>query len=282
MPGGAVESERFEVTGKGDATLQALASIPATLKAVVALAHGYAEHSGRYRHVIDALNQSGYAVFAVDHRGHGACTARRATIRRFDEFVDDFHFLVERARTRFPATPLFVLGHSMGGLIAIRYALRHQHDLAGLVLSGPALIVGESVPTWQTRLLLFLSRLAPELPLLPATQGLLSRDPEVERRMLADPLCYHGRIRLGLARELYLAAEETRNHLAEIALPFLLMHGAADQVTSPHGSDPLYEQSKSTDKAIKLWPNDRHEIFNELDAAAVIATMCDWMDARVA
>ncbi|HKG26206.1 MAG TPA: lysophospholipase [Thermomicrobiales bacterium] len=278
MPGGAVESERFEVTGNGGATLQALASIPAAPKAVVALTHGYAEHTGRYRHVIDALNQSDYTVFAVDHRGHGACTGRRATIRRFDEFVDDFHLLVERARSRFSTIPRFVLAHSMGGLIAIRYALRHQHELAGLVLSGPALIVGESVPTWQTRLLLYLSRLAPDLPLLPATPGLLSRDPEVERRMLADPLCYHGRIRLGLARELYLAAEETRNHLAAITLPFLVMHGAVDRVTSPRGSELLYDQAKSTDKTIKLWPDDRHEIFNELDADAVIATMRDWMD----
>jgi acylglycerol lipase len=278
----AIESERFEVTGNGGVTLQTLAAIPPSPKAIVALAHGYGEHVGRYGHVIEPLNQREYAVFAVDHRGHGACTGRRASIRRFDNFVDDFHVLVERARSRFPSLPLYVLGHSMGGLIATRYALRYQRDLTGLVLSGPALIVGESVPAWQTRVLIVLSRLLPDLPLLPFTSGLLSRDPEVERRALADPLCYHGRTRLGLARELYLAAEDARNHLAEITLPFLVMHGGADKVTSPRGSEMLYQQAQSTDKTLKLWPEDRHEIFNELDADAVIATMCDWLDERVA
>jgi alpha-beta hydrolase superfamily lysophospholipase len=119
------------------------------------------------------------------------------------------------------------------------------------------------------------------LPLLPATPGLLSHDPEVERRMQADPLCYHGRIRLGLARELYLAAADSRNNFAEITLPFLVMHGAADQITSPRGSELLYQQARSTDKTLKLWPEDRHEIFNEIDADAVIGVMCDWLDAHL-
>jgi alpha-beta hydrolase superfamily lysophospholipase len=153
--------------------------------------------------------------------------------------------------------------------------------MTGLVLSGPALIVGESVPAWQTRVLIVLSRALPDLPLLPFTPGLLSRDPEVEKRALADPLCYHGRTRLGLARELYLAADDARGHLSEITLPFLVMHGGADKVTSPRGSEMLYQQARSTDKTFKLWPEDRHEIFNEIDQDAVIAMMCDWLDERV-
>lgn len=169
----------------------------------------------------------------------------------------------------------------MGGLIAVRYALRHQHELAGLVLSGGALIVGERVPVWQTRLLLLLSRLAPDLPLLPSTPGILSRDPEVDRRVAADPLCYAGKTRLGMAREIYLAGEDARAHLAELTLPLLVMHGDADRLTSPRGSELLSQQARSTDKTLKLWPDDRHEIFNELDADMVIAFMCDWLDARV-
>jgi alpha-beta hydrolase superfamily lysophospholipase len=273
-------SERFEVKCRDGVTLQALAWGPVMPKAVVALAHGYAEHTGRYRHVIEALNGRGYAVFAVDHRGHGACRGRRASIRRFDDFVDDFHVLVERARTENPSGPLFVLGHSMGGLIATRYALRHQRNLAGLILSGAALIVGESVPIWQTRLLQLLSRVAPDLPMLPSTPGVLSRDPEVERRFAADPLCYRGKVRLGLARELYLAARDARSHFAELSLPLLVMHGADDRLTSPRGSELLYQQARSAEKTLKLWPDDRHEIFNELDAEAVIGFMCDWLDGR--
>jgi alpha-beta hydrolase superfamily lysophospholipase len=272
--------QEFDLTGGGDVPLKAIESAPTDPKAVVALAHGYGEHAGRYRHVIAALNDRGYAVFAVDHRGHGASGGPRASIRRFDDFVDDFQLLVERARAALPTIPLFVLGHSMGGLIATRYALRDQRALSGLVLSGAALIVGETVSAWQARLLLFLSRLTPDLPALPFIPGVLSRDPEVESRVAADPLCHHGRTRLCLARELYLAAADTRSHLAELTLPLLVMHGAADRLTSPRGSELAYQRARSADKTLRLWPDDRHEIFNELDADEVIAFTCDWLDTR--
>ena len=147
---------------------------PGTSKALVALAHGVAEHSGRYEHVIAALRVHGYGVYAMDHRGHGRSGGPRASIARFDDYVDDFDLLVQRARQQHPTTPVFVLGHSMGGLIAARYALRHQAELAGLVLSGPVLVIDEHVPRWQKRLLLAIARIAPETALIPSTPGVLS------------------------------------------------------------------------------------------------------------
>jgi acylglycerol lipase len=273
--------ERFDLITSDGLKLKATSSVPARPRGCVILAHGYAEHTGRYHHVIDALNERGLAVYAVDHRGHGNWTGRRASIRHFDTYVDDFHLLVEYARRQLDSRPLFVLGHSMGGLIAIRYALRHQSDLSGMVLTGPALMVGTDVAPWQTRLLIALSRLAPERALLPPTPGVLSRNPEVERAFAADPLCYSGRVRLGLARELYLAGKETCSHLRELRLPFLVMHGTDDRLTDPRGSERLYAESPATDKTLKLWPDDRHELFNELDANAVIRVMCEWFDARV-
>lgn len=277
--------ERGELVGAGGVRLSTgewRAADGSSPKAVVVLAHGYAEHVGRYAHVIAALVERGYAVVALDHRGHGHSDGPRAVVRRFDDYVDDLHLLVRRTATNHPALPLFLLGHSMGGLIAVRYALRHQADLAGLVLSGAALQVGDDVSPLAKRVGAVIARVAPNLPLIPARTGVLSRDPEVERRFAADPLCYRGRTKARLAHELYRAGLEARAHLDRLTLPLLIMHGAADTLTNPAGSTLLHERARSPDKTLVLWPEFRHEIFNEPGGDAVIARLADWLDARIA
>ena len=252
-------------------------------KALVILVHGYAEHVGRYAHVLEELVARGYAVFTLDHRGHGESAGRRASVARFDHFVDDLHLLVRRAREAYPPLPVFLLGHSMGGLIAIRYALRpdHQADLAGLVLSGAALQVGDDVSPLLKRLGAVLAAVVPNLPIVPRRSGILSVDPEVERRFKADPLCYNGRIRARLAHEILRAGADARARLDQLTLPLLAMHGTDDRLTNPAGSRLLVERARSSDKTLKLWPGHRHEIFNEPGRAAVIACVTDWLDARV-
>lgn len=249
-------------------------------RAAVVIAHGKDEHIGRYRHVVEALIEQGYAVYSHDHRGHGKSDGRRGVIDRFDDYVDDLVLLVEFARNRNPETPVYLLGHSMGGLIAVRYALQHQEKLAGLILSGPALRVGDELPAWKRRAFLLLGKFAPEKLLAALEPDILSRDPAIGQAFIADPLCITGPTNLGFARTLYLAAEATRSRAPECALPLLIMHGEADKLTSPLGSKAFYEKAASPDKTLKLWPEDRHEIFNELDKAAVIAFMVNWLNAR--
>jgi lysophospholipase len=195
--------------------------------------------------------------------------------------VDDLGLLVDRARTERPGLPLFLLGHSMGGLIAARYVLRHQDRLSGLILSGPALLIGEDMPAWAKRVLLGVSRVAPWVPIPRGKPGVLSRNPEVERAFASDALCHNGRTRLGYVRALYLASEETRPRGGELRVPLLVMHGDADTLTSCRGSREFVERAASIDKTLKLWPESRHEIFNDLDADAVLAYMLDWLAARV-
>jgi acylglycerol lipase len=249
-------------------------------RASIVIAHGKDEHIGRYRHVINALTDRGYTVFAQDHRGHGKSDGRRGVIERFDDYVDDLDLLVAFAKRQRPDASLFLLGHSMGGLIAARYALAHQEKLDGLILSGAALRVGDDVPTWQKKILMIAARLVPSVTLPASKPGILSRDPEVERAFAADPLCNNERTKLGFVRELYIAAEATANRGAEIHLPLLVMHGADDKLTNPPGSQAFYEEAVSNDKTLKFWPEDRHEIFNEIDKADVIAFVIDWLDAR--
>jgi len=253
-------------------------------RAVVVLVHGINEHIGRHLYVCEMLVGHGYAVFGSDHRGHGASEGRRASIESFDYFVEDLHLLVRKVREAHPERPIFMLGHSLGGLIAVRYALRYQTHLDGLVLSGPALHVGGDAPPVLKKLGRVIATLVPHLPIVPVAKGenLLSRDPEVERAFRDDPLCYQGKVRARMGYEILKASTDACARLCELRVPLLIMHGADDRVTNPSGSQELYRTASSADKTLKIWPESRHEIFKDLDKEVVLAFLLDWLDRRVA
>ena len=278
------EQDAGELVGRGGIRLSTAVWRPeAPPKAVVVLVHGYGEHLGRYAHVVAALVERGYAVFGLDHRGHGRSGGRRAAIGRgdrFDDFVDDLGLLVARARAAIPASLVFLLGHSMGGLIATRYALAHGDGLAGMVLSGAAIRIGDDVSPLLRRLSGVVAAVAPHLPVVAPRSGVLSSDPEVERRFRADPLCYNRGLRAGFGHAFQRAAADTQPRLDRLTLPLLVMHGADDRLTNPAGSELLHTRARSADKTLVLWPGLRHEIFNEPGGDAVIGCAVDWLDAR--
>ena len=251
-------------------------------RAVVALAHGINEHVGRHEHVAAALNAAGYSVVGVDHRGHGRSGVegrRTSNIGRFDTFVDDYIALIDRLQAD-QGRPIVALGHSMGGLIVARAALRAQNRMAAVMLTGPALKLPTRFGPVRLRLSLALARAFPFLALPGGGEEGLSRNPEVRARFREDPLCIQERVRLGIARQLYLLSEETRRRAGEIHVPLLVMHGAEDQITDPGGSREFVERVSSADKEFVLWPEDRHEIFNELDQDKVLKRLIDWLDER--
>lgn len=251
-------------------------------RANIVLAHGINEHVGRYQHVAAALNAVGYSVFGVDHRGHGRSAApgrQSSNIRRFDTFVDDYIDLIETVRAAH-GQPIVALGHSMGGLIVARAALRVQDRLAAVVLTGPALKLPKRFGPITMRLSLELARFLPFLALPARGVDGLSRNPDVRARFRADGLCNQAPVKFGIARQLWLLAEETRRRAGEIHVPLLVMHGAADQITDPAGSREFVERAQSPDKTFVLWPEDQHEIFNELDQDAVLKRLTDWLDQR--
>jgi alpha-beta hydrolase superfamily lysophospholipase len=249
---------------------------------VVAIAHGINEHIGRYEQVARVLNDAGFSVVGVDHRGHGRSSAdgrRTSNIRRFDTFVDDYISLIDRLRGEQPS-PLVALGHSMGGLIVARAALRAQDRMSAIVLSGPALKLPTPVGSLRLRLMLLAARIMPSLTLPPSEREGLSRDPLVGQRVREDALFIQDPVRFGIARQLYLLSEETRKRAGEIRVPLLVMHGGADPITDPAGSREFVEYASSADKEFVCWPDDLHEIFNELDRDAVLARLTDWLQAR--
>lgn len=251
------------------------------VRALTFVVHGYGEHVGRYRHVIEALTAQGYLVYALDHRGHGLSGGPRANVEVFDYFVRDLHQVVTLAREAHPDLPLFMIGHSMGGLIATHYALQHESRLDGLVLSGAAIQIGDDVSPLLKKVSGVMSRWLPALAIL-ANDGLLSRDPRVAERFEADPLTYKGRIKSRMGYQMLLGSEAAQAQMASLSLPLLIMHGGADNMTSPSGSKRLHDSARSSDKQLIIWEGAYHEIFNEPNQGEVIDAMLGWLDQHAA
>lgn len=229
---------------------------------VVLVAHGYGEHIGRYEHVADALVSNGGVVHAVDHVGHGRSDGDRVLIEDFERVVEDLHLLDEAARREHPGLPVVLLGHSMGGLVAARYAQRYGDTLAGLVLSSPVVGRWDAVPA-----LLALD----ELPDEPLDVTTLSRDASVGEAYAADPLVWHGPFKRPTLEALQrgLDAVAAGPRLGE--LPTLWIHGDDDQLVPLDGTRQGIANLRGRRLEERIYPGARHELFNETNRTDVIA-----------
>ncbi|WP_227340342.1 alpha/beta hydrolase [Sphingopyxis sp. P8] len=250
-------------------------------KAIVLLAHGYAEHAGRYGHVAARLNEAGYAVYAVDHWGHGRSDGTPGFVPRFSAYLDGMRELLTLVEVNHPGTPRLLLGHSMGGLIATLLLIERQDAFAAAALSGPAILPAEPPSRFTVWISRFLSRVFPRLGVLALDANGVSRDPAVVAAYRADPLVYTGKIGARLGQEFMDAMAAARAGAPRIALPILLQHGADDRLTAPEGSRFLFDHVASADKRLKLYPGLYHEIFNEPEQAAVLGELVAWFDAHV-
>lgn len=254
---------------------------PAEPKGVVVIAHGLAEHSGRYAHVAERLTTAGYSVAAGDHRGHGRSHGVKGNIDRMTLLLDDLDAVIRSAAQRHPGLPLFLLGHSMGGLVALDYVVsRGQEHLAGLVLSAPA--VDPSVGSAAERLAApLLARLVPNLAVTTLDVTAVSRDPEVVAAYRADPLNYLGKIRARTGAELLAATSRVQKKMPTIKLPVLVMQGSEDRIVRPAGAETVRDRVSSEDITHKSYPGLFHEIFNEPERNEVLGDVVDWLDAHL-
>ena len=242
---------------------------PGEPKAVVALVHGLAEHSGRYGHVAAALNAAGYTVVAVDVRGHGSSAGWPGEVSGLDDWVADEKALLERAREAAgPDLPVFLLGHSLGALIAAAYVTRvGDQGLRGLVLSSIAVLVGEA---------LLESMGDPDGQGIPSSA--LSRDKAVQRAYDEDPLVFADRVPAESTAAALEAAIEIYGGADRITLPVLMFHGSSDGIADPEGAKDLFERIPSTDKRWRLYEGLRHETMNEPEQDEVLADLVAWLD----
>lgn len=233
-------------------------------KAVLLVAHGFAEHSGRYLNVVNHFVPKGYAVYALDHRGHGRSDGQRVHVDDFNEYIKDLKTFFNIVRKENPKDKIFLIGHSMGSVIALLYTIEYQQELAGLVTSGGGLAKPGDPP------------MPPRKPGEALPTAMLSRDPAVRLAYENDPLVYRGPIPSGgmggMLSKLYPL-------VPQIKLPALIMAGNG----GPDGarSRVLYEQIGSKDKTLRLYEGLLHEIFNEPEHPQVLADMETWLKAHL-
>jgi acylglycerol lipase len=267
-------------TGKGDLNIFFRTWRPDTQpRAVVAICHGFNSHSGYYVWTAEQLVQRGFAVYALDLRGRGKSDGERYYVERVSDYIDDLSRLVQVAKQREPGLPLYLLGHSAGGVLSCVYTLEHAEELAGLICESFAFQV--YAPDFALAVLKGLSHLAPHAHVLKLKTEDFSRDPKVIQAMLDDPLIEHEVQPTLTVAEMVRADERLKQEFPQITLPVFILHGTLDKVTKPGGSQEFYDHAGSTDKTLKLYDGYAHDLLNDLGKDAVLADIARWIEARV-
>ncbi len=268
-------------TGQAGIDIRWKAWLPdAEPKAVLVVAHGFGEHIDRYMNLVNAAVPRGYAVYGPDHRGHGKSAGVRAYIDKHDYLLDDLDQVFARVASDHPGKPVFLIGHSMGGNIALASALRNQGRLRGLVLSGPA-VTTFGVPKRLMFLARVLARVVPKLGVQKLSSAGVSRDPAVVAAYDADPLVFHGKMPAGTGWAILRTSKQFPERLPGLKLPLLVVHGSADALVSVESGKTAHALAGSTDKTLKVYDGLFHEVFNEPEHEAVLADVLNWIDARL-
>lgn len=250
------------------------------VRGVLLIVHGLGEHSGRYTNVVEHFVPCGYAIYGFDLVGHGKSEGRREYIERFDEFTDALSRYTRLVRDWQPGKPIFLLGHSMGGLIQAYYLLDHQADFKGAVISAPSVKVGESISQTTILLAKALSAIAPKAGLQALDANSISSDPAVVQAYINDPLVFHGKTPARMGGELLKAIERVTAEVEGIRLPFIVVQGGKDRLSDPRGAQMLYDRAGSSDKTLKLFPDLQHEVFNEPERRSVLRDVETWLEVR--
>ena len=245
---------------------------------LILLAHGLGEHSGRYGNVVNRLLPRGYTIFALDHRGHGRSEGKRGHITNFSEYLEDLKTLQNLAKEKTEKNRAVLIGHSLGGLIALAYALENQGMLAGVVSSGPALKFKVQVPWIKAFLGNTLSRILPGLTM---DNGLnpehLSHDPKVVQDYQEDPLV-HKKVSARWFTEINSRMDWALANAHQLTIPILLIHGSDDQLTDPRGTESFAQQVSSTRKKLIIYPGFYHESFNEVEKEKALRDLENWLN----
>lgn len=249
-------------------------------RASVIIAHGFGEHSGRYGALTDHLISRSYSVTGYDHRGHGLSDGLPGHVENFAEYEEDLGRVIASVHSQGESRSIYLLGHSMGGLVTLRYLARKNIAVAGAIISSPLIGVAVAVPAHKMMIARVSARMAPRLrldnELDPAT---LSRDPEVGRAYAADPLV-NRKVSARWFAEATRAMEEVKVMASRISLPVLIMHGTKDQIASLDDTRRLFERIGSSDKELGIYEGFYHELFNEPEKVELFERVTEWLDKR--
>ena len=251
------------------------------VRAVLVFVHGFTEHSGRYEELAEALVDRGFAVWAMDLRGHGRSEGCPIYCHDFYDYLDDLELLLDRVRKEHARQPLFLMGHSMGAAVVLLAALREEMRASGVVASAPPVRIGGSVFPLLRHLAWSASRVFPRLRPLAIGCSMLSRDPAVVEDFRNDPLVYHGRLPVRTGAEILRAGRLIRRRAVALELPLLVLHGTDDVITNAPASRQFFDNVVARDKTLKIYDGLYHDLFHEPEKEQVTADLIVWLEARV-
>jgi len=250
-------------------------------RANLVIVHGLAEHSGRYMNVVNHFVPAGYAVYGIDHVGHGKSDGERVYVDRFQDYITTLTTYVDMIRDWQPDNPIFMIGHSMGGLIGAAYLLEHQHELSGAILSGPGVKVPENMSKTVIFMGKILSKILPKAGILQLDSKGVSRDPAVVDAYVNDPLVYTGKVTARLGAEMLKTMRDVTNNASRIKLPLNIVQGSDDILIDPDGAQLLYDSVSSEDKSIKIYEGFYHEVFNDPGHEQVLNDVQEWIEGHL-
>jgi alpha-beta hydrolase superfamily lysophospholipase len=273
-----------EGTFKGirDANIYYQAWLPdGRVKAVLLVVHGAAEHSGRYMNIVNHFIPLGYGVYSLDHFGHGRSDGQRVYVESFDDYIEPLNTFYTMIRRWQPDKPIFILGHSLGGLIETYYLLDHQKEFTGAVVSAPSIKIQDTISPMTITMGKLLSKITPKAGLLALDAKAVSKDPAVVEAYVTDPLVYTGKLTARLAAEMLRAMQRVTDEVGTISLPMIIVQGKADKLVDPSGAQMLYDKSGSTDKTLKMYDGLYHEVFNEPEREQVLTDVENWLESHL-
>ena len=251
------------------------------VRAVLLIVHGLGEYSGRYMNVVNHLVPLGYAVYGLDHIGHGKTEGTREIVEQFEDFTDTLSIYYAMVKEWQKDKPIFLLGHSMGGAIVSYYLLDHQDDFKGAIISAPAVKVGDSISPLTITMSKVLSKFAPRMGVLALDVNAISSDPAVVEAYANDPLVFHGKTPARLGAEMLSAMLRITAETGKISLPFIVVQGGEDKLVDPAGAQMLYDKASSKDKTIKIYDGLYHEVFNEPERDRVLKDVETWLESQL-
>jgi alpha-beta hydrolase superfamily lysophospholipase len=252
---------------------------PEAPRATVVICHGVNSHSGQYLWTGGKLAEAGFAVYAYDHRGRGRSEGPRFYIDDISDYTDDLGTFIRIAQQREPGRPVFLLGHSAGGVTSCSWVLDHQREIAGFICESFAFQV--PAPAAVLGLVRWIARFAPRLPVLKLKMKDFTRDAAALSALEADPLTL-GEVQPARTVAALLAANDRmRREFSTITVPLLILHGTADRATVPAGSELFHRMAGSPDKTLRLYEDHYHDLLNDLGKEEVLADVIRWIDARL-
>ncbi len=273
-----IEAKEETLAGAGGALFVRSWSGTSQPRALLVICPGFNSHSGYYAWVGAQSAEAGYATYALDLRGRGKSEGERFYVQTFADYVADLSALVSLAKKRHPSLPVFLLGHSAGGVICSLYTLEHGKELAGFICEDFAFEV--PAPDVALAILKGVSHFAPHAHSLTLKNADFSRDPQVVAAMNQDPLIAGEAQPFATMAAIVRADEQLKRDLPKIETPLLIIHGTADKAAKPSGSEHLNERASSLDKTLKLYEGRFHDPLNDVGREEVMSDILSWLGQR--